>query len=390
MLKWLMLAVFIVLLLYTMWHLHLALDVAKSERWILWAVLCVVPILCGLTIIVGHFLPVNAFQRLVIQFSNYYLAFWIYQVFFLALLDIYRVFRYFVLKKRNFAFHMHTFVVIIALSLCFTAYGGVHARDIRVNTQNVTVYKSVEGLSEMKIVLVSDWHLGYSIGTKDMEKMVTTINQQNADLVVIAGDIYDNQYDAIDNPEKIAKILKGIKSKYGVYGVYGNHDVTETLVGGFTIATKRTPIRDSRIDQMLQEANITMLEDQTVNINHQIQLVGRLDGEKTGHATGTRKSLEEVLQATNQKLPIFVINHEPENLNQYSKQGVDLVLSGHTHAGQFFPLTITRSLVWSNYWGLETKGNTTGAVTSGIGVYGPPIRVMSNSEVMVLNIQFHR
>ena len=66
------------------------------------------------------------------------------------------------------------------------------------------------------------------------------------------------------------------------------------------------------------------------------------------------------------------------------------MLAGHTHAGQFFPLTITRSFVWDNYWGIETEGNTTGVVTSGIGVYGPPLRVLSDSEVMVLNITFQK
>lgn len=389
MFKWIMLAVFIITLLYTMWHLHLGLKIAGEKRRFFWILLCIIPICCGITILVGHFLPMGTLQRYVVQFSNYYLGFWIYQVFFLLLLDIYRLLRYYICKK-DIGIHTPAFVIILMLSLVFTVYGGIHARDIKVNTQNVTVHKEVKNLSSMKVVLVSDWHLGYSIGTKDMEKMVKVINRQNPDLVLIAGDIYDNQYDSIDNPKKISRILKRIRSEYGVYGAYGNHDVTETLVGGFTIATSRNPVRDSRVDQMLEAGGVTMLEDQKVCINGQIELVGRLDGEKTGHRNNKRKSLSSVLKGVNRSLPIFVINHEPEDLSEYRQQGVDLVLSGHTHAGQFFPLTITRSLVWSNYWGLEIEGKTTGTVTSGIGVYGPPLRMLSDSEVMVLNVKFEK
>lgn len=65
--------------------------------------------------------------------------------------------------------------------------------------------------------------------------MVDIINQQNPDIVCIAGDIFDNDYGAVRNPDKIAEILKGIKTKYGVYGCWGNHDVTETLLGGFSV-----------------------------------------------------------------------------------------------------------------------------------------------------------
>ncbi len=388
--SWVMLAVFAILLLYTVWHFHLGMNelTGKRKRYLLAAAIVIVA--CCSTIIFGPFLPAGSFRRLVIQFSNYYFGFWIYLVFNFILLDIYRLFRKFLLRKNDFAYHGIVFIFIFVLSAGMTVYGGIHAKDIQVHTHEVTVHKAAEGLDSMKVVLVSDWHLGYSIGVSQMEQMVEKINEQDADLVLIAGDIYDNQYDSIDDPTKISKILSGIQSKYGVYGVYGNHDVTEALVGGFTVSTEENPIRDARIETMLENAGITMLRDQVVTVAGKIQLVGRLDGEKTGNESNSRKSLEELLEDVDTSLPVFVLNHEPEKLGSYDKQGVDLLMAGHTHAGQFFPLTITRSFVWENYWGIETEGNATCAVTSGIGVYGPPLRVLSDSEVMVLNVTFRK
>ena len=89
-------------------------------------------------------------------------------------------------------------------------------------------------LSSLKIVLAADLHLGYSVGKTQMRQMVEKINRESPDLVVIAGDVFDNDYEAMDDPEALISILQGIQSKYGVYACYGNHDVSEKILAGFT------------------------------------------------------------------------------------------------------------------------------------------------------------
>lgn len=389
MFKWFMLGVFLVFLVYTMWHFHLGLHFVTGKRRRNLVILCAIIMACCSTIIIGRFLPAGSFRNGVILFSNYWLGLWIYLNFLFILLDIWRGIRKFLLHREgDFTHHGKVFWGIFILSAALTICGGIHARQLTVNQQNVTVAKQVDGMEKMKVVLVSDFHLGYSIGEKDMTKMVQAINRENPDLVVVAGDIYDNEYDAISKPEEVAKSLRGIRSRYGVYGIYGNHDVSERLVGGFTTNTTQNPKRDSRMDVLMKKANITMLEDQSVLIDGKIQLIGRLDGEKSGRKGNQRKSLEVLMKEIDSSKPVFVLNHEPEHLKDYAAQGVDLLMAGHTHAGQFFPLTITRSLTWENYWGIERSGKSTGAVTSGIGVYGPPLRLLSNSEIMVLNVRF--
>jgi len=279
-------------------------------------------------------------------------------------------------------------ILVLTLAVAFTAYGSIHAKHITIAQHDITIEKETSNLQDLKVVLLADFHLGYSVGCSDMQKMVDKINSQAPDLVVIAGDIFDNDYDALDDPEKLETILSSIQSRYGVYGVYGNHDVKETLVGGFSVSSSKNALRDKRMDEFLEKSHITLLEDQSELIDNSFYLIGRLDGEKTGYGSKERKTITELLENVDQSKPVFFINHEPDHLSNYDENDVDILFSGHTHAGQFFPLTITQPLAWQNYWGIKKIGNMYSIVTSGIGVYGPDLRVATNSEIMVLNIHF--
>ena len=112
-------------------------------------------------------------------------------------------------------------------------------------------------VENLHIVLAADLHLGYNVGCYQMKKMVDKINRQEPDLVVIAGDIFDNEYEALDNPDRLASILRGIKSKYGVYACYGNHDIQEETLAGFTFGDKNEKkVSDVRVDEFLEDADI--------------------------------------------------------------------------------------------------------------------------------------
>ena len=102
-----------------------------------------------------------------------------------------------------------------------------------------TIQKSAGNLTDLRMILLGDFHLGYSVGCSQIEDMVAAINSENADIVVIAGDIFDNEYDAVREPEKISEILRTIRSKYGVYACWGNHDLNEPILAGFTFKHKK-------------------------------------------------------------------------------------------------------------------------------------------------------
>ena len=243
----------------------------------------------------------------------------------------------------------------------------------------------------IKVALVADLHLGYNVGNKKMQQMVEQINDMNADLVVIAGDIFDNNYDALDDPDGLIEILRGVKSGLGTYVVYGNHDVKETLIGGFSITSRTLAFRDPRMDEFLEKCGFKVLTDDVVTLNNgNIYLIGRLDSEKAGDGTSDRMSINNLTAGLDKSKPILLLEHEPANLSGVADCGVDVMLCGHTHAGQFFPLTIVQPFAWQNYHGYLKVGNMHSFVTAGVGLYGPNMRVMTDSEVMEININFNK
>lgn len=163
-------------------------------------------------------------------------------------------------------------------------YGMVHAVHIYTTRYEVPSKKD----AHLKIALVADLHLGYSIGSHQMEEMVEKINAEEPDVVVIAGDIFDNEYDAIYEPDRVADLLAGLKSRYGTYACYGNHDLDEKILAGFTFETKEERIADRRFGEFLDRAKIHLLEDDVVCIDDAFYLAGRKDPDRIRKTQETR------------------------------------------------------------------------------------------------------
>ncbi|MGN0480245.1 MAG: metallophosphoesterase, partial [Lachnospiraceae bacterium] len=344
------------------------------------------------TTVIAFFMPICNVQRFLQRLSNYWIGIALYIFLYILVIDIVRLILRRI-KKISVEFYGNRKTVwvvglIIMISVGVTSvYGILNAQYIRVTNYDVNIEKEAE-VDSMKAVLVADLHLGYSIGYKMMEQMLDKINQQEPDVVFIAGDIFDNVYDGIYKPEEIIGLLKQIKTKYGIYACYGNHDVSERLFGGFSIQSREADYRDERMDEFLEEAGIVVLNDEATVIANSVALIGRIDYQKTCTADGQRESLESLMNRVDTDMPVIVLDHQPRDLEEVSQQGVDLMLSGHTHDGQFFPLTIATNLMWKNPYGLKRYNNMDSIVTSGVGVYGPLMRVGSISEICVVNIKF--
>lgn len=397
MFKWLMLAIYLVLDIYILWRilywLKIVVPLFKKKR--TQAVIVGIYLSFASSIFWGAFLPRSDIQRLIHRIGNVWIAAFIYMLFFIFLADLFIL----VLKLINTKKELTVFkkmrytyligVVVVSLSVLFTVYGTVHARKMYTTRYTVNVDKKVKGISNLKIVLVADLHIGYSIGESDMKKMTDRINAEKPDLILYGGDIFDNDFDAVKNPDKIAGILKNVKAKYGSYAVFGNHDVTETLVGGFSVASKHLAFRDKRMESFLKKADISVLLDDTITIGDgQIYLIGRLDREKAGDGTSDRMSIQNLTKDLDKDKVILLLEHEPANLDGIADCGVDVMLCGHTHAGQFFPLTIAQPFAWENPCGVLKVDNMYSVVTSGVGIYGPAVRVGTKSEVLSLNVKF--
>ena len=349
--------------------------------------------LLALSLLFAFLLPSSELQVLVKRISNYWLGTFAYILIFIAVADILRL----VLKKipgkiHDFFFSKvgYVFVGILLTALIggISAYGIVHSNIVKVKPYEVTIRKNCGDNRDLKVVLVADLHLGYSVGNRQMQRMVKKINDQNADLVVFAGDIFDNEYDAIYEPDRVADLLAGLKSRYGTYACYGNHDIEEPVLAGFTFRQSEKKESDPRMDEFLKNANITLLRDEGTLIDGKFYLYGRPDAHRPGRGIETRKTPDEITADMDKNKPIIVLDHQPKELQELADAGVDVDLCGHTHDGQMFPGNLTIKLMWENACGYLQKGKMHNIVTSGVGLFGPNMRVGTKAEICPITIHF--
>ena len=344
-------------------------------------------IILTLVPIVGAFLP-NSPAKFALQAAgNVWLGFYLYFGFLLlVLLGLMLLIRG--LSGRRIAKNGYGGILCfsLAVALAVTGYGLVHAQNTVVYRYDVEVDKPGE---DMKLVLIGDLHLSVNSKLSTTQRMVELINAEEPDAVVIAGDIFTSTYEGLAHPEQYAEALRGIKSKYGVYAVYGNHDVEETLFGGFPISPISQAFRTAQMEEFFKDCGFTVLYDQVVDIGG-VQLAGRVDGEKAGDGTTNRMTPAQLLSGVDQSLPVVVLEHEPKEFKALKEAGADVALCGHTHAGQMFPGNLVVPFFNENAWGYARLHDLETVVTAGVGYYGPPMRVGTDSEVSVVNLKFKR
>lgn len=275
--------------------------------------------------------------------------------------------------------------VALALVCTVSLYGMAEARQLKQTEYAVTLTGEGE---DMTVALLADLHLGYSTEPAYLEQAVAAVNAMQPDLVVIAGDIFDNEYEAIPQPERIMAALARLDSTYGVYACWGNHDLSEPILAGFTWDTADADKDDPRMAAFLKNAGVTVLDDQSVTLANGVQLVGRRDPSRLPKLNQTRQSPAELLAKLDQTRPVFVIDHQPKELQALAEAGADLDLSGHTHDGQLFPGNLLMRVLWENPCGCVQVGDMVSVVTSGLGVWGPDMRVGTRSEIVRLDVHF--
>ena len=331
------------------------------------------------SILIAFMAPASGFRRFMKLLSNYWLGVLVYTIMTVGIADGLRLLIKYPLKNvafpgRELLFsNVGTAVVGAVCAVIITTvsiYGMINAGNIQTTKYDISIDKKAGKLDSLNVVLIADLHLGYNIGCRHMEKMVDKINAQNPDLVVVAGDIFDNEYEALENPDRLAAILRGIQSKYGVYACYGNHDIQEKILAGFTFGGKEKKESSVKMDEFLEKSGITLLRDEYVLIDDSFYLYGRPDYERPGRGIDERKSPQEITEDLDLSLPVLVIDHEPRELQELADAGVDADLCGHTHDGQLFPGNLTIKLMWENACGYLKKGNMHSIVTSGVGLFG--------------------
>lgn len=237
---------------------------------------------------------------------------------------------------------------------------------------NITIAKKSSQLNKLKIVLASDIHLGTTIQKQKVIKLVELINNEKPDIVLFAGDILDEdpQYVISTN---LGEPLKRLSSKYGIYAITGNHE----YIGGVNNSAN-----------YIKSLGINLLRDSIALIDNNFYLIGREDLSANRWSKIKRKDLNDFFLEINKNLPVILMDHQPFNLRQASEYPIDLHVSGHTHHGQLFPFNFITKAIYEKSYGYLKINNTNFFVSSGYGLWGPPIRTINRPEIVVINLNF--
>jgi len=262
-------------------------------------------------------------------------------------------------------------LVITGSVLFLLGAGHINARIPRIQTLDLSIPKKAEGIETLNIVAASDIHLGSIIGKRRLDSLVAKINALNPDLVLLPGDIMDEDIAPVIK-ENVGDTLRNLKSRWGVFAVTGNHE----YIGGVEEAC-----------DYLSDHGVIVLRDQVVKVNESFYLVGRED-RSIRRQGKNRKRLQELMAGADQTCPVILMDHQPFQLEEGETNGVDLQISGHTHHGQLWPLNLITERVYELSWGYKKKNSTHVYVSCGFGSWGPPVRIGNRPEIVNLKISF--
>lgn len=266
-------------------------------------------------------------------------------------------------------------VIAVVLTVIVIGYSRYNIFQVVRTEYTLKTQKDIRS-EGYRLVLLSDLHYGVSMNDEQLQKVAHRISGENPDIVVLDGDIVDENTTPVQM-ESAFKILGTIDSKYGIYYTYGNHDKNNySTTPNYTV---------DQLVENIKENDIQILEDDTTVINGEIALIGRAD---RGDGNENRQEISELTSKLDENQEWIVLDHQPSDYENVKKAGCDIILSGHTHAGQIWPAGLFASLFHFDElnYGKMQQDNFNAVVTSGIAGWGYPIRTEKHSEYVVLDI----
>jgi uncharacterized protein len=269
-------------------------------------------------------------------------------------------------RRKSFSFRLIAFSSILFLSVATVIGGVINLNTIRVSKYSIVIPKRNSTIGNLRVAFVADFHIQENTRLNFVEQFVRKVNALQPDIMLYGGDIVEG-HDENSVPEDIFVALRKIQSKYGTFGVLGNHESYGSSGNG----------------TFYEKAGITLLRDTMLNIDNSFYLAGR-DDERFRQ----RKSANEILQISPANMPIILLDHRPTRLQEVSQTSVDAQFSGHTHNGQLFPLNYIIHQMYELSWGYRKIENTHFFVTSGLRLWGPPVKTAGKSEIILVDFTF--
>ena len=234
-----------------------------------------------------------------------------------------------------------------------------------------------KNIGQLRIAQIADSHIGAGFNGEGFAKRLAKIQETDPDILVITGDFVDDdsmKQDMLDACEA----LSNFKTKYGVYYCLGNHDM------GYYDSSHRGYTGDELIAE-LEKAGVVVLGDEAVLVDDRFYVIGRLDAD---YGRASRLDTSELIKDLDKNKYMIVLDHQPTDYDGEAAAGVDLVLSGHTHGGQLWPLEYIQPIVSenNNVRGYERRGSTDFIVTDGISDWAVKFKTGCKSEFNIIDI----
>lgn len=316
---------------------------------------------------------------MVIWIGSLYLALMLYLMLLTAAADLARLLNSFwgffpgFIAERPQKAGFFAAIGIFGAALLIVVAGHLNSLNTRIRVLDVHIGKAAGSRKNLNIVMASDIHLGIVIGSARLEKLVRQINDLHPDLVCLPGDIVDESVYR-DEEERMIATLKKIRAPLGVFSVPGNHEYFSGL---------------EKNVEYLRRGGVRVLQDEVVEVENSFYLGGRKD--PTALRSGERRLPTAVILERGRvdlNRPVVWLDHQPLDLAEAESAGIDLQLSGHTHAGQLFPLNLVNKAVYEKNWGYHRRGQTQFYISCGAGTWGPPVRTGSIPEIVFIKITF--
>lgn len=261
------------------------------------------------------------------------------------------------------SFH-HGVWYALCLTVAVLVAGYINYRHFHVEHVTIETDKPIEG-GRLRLVAISDVHLGSGTTRSDLARYVEKINSENPDIVVIVGDLIDNSILPVAKAD-MCREFERVKARYGIYMAAGNHEYISGIEACRNYL-KTTPIQ--------------LLLDSVAKPLNGVEIVCRDDRQNL-----RRARLDSLLAKSDKEHFTIVLDHQPNAIAESQKCSVDLHLSGHTHRGQIFPLNLLTDHIFEQSHGYRMWGDTHAYVMTGLSLWGPPFRIGTHSEMLVVDI----
>ena len=303
----------------------------------------------------------------------------LYGVIYYHLLVITLILEFLNIWLQRFNIYRFTFITgilgVLVTVLCL-GYGYYNIKHVVATTYDL----SSDKIDDLKIIEIADLHMSTSLDVLQLQKYCDEMSELNADLVVLTGDIFDENT-PLDDMVDASKALSTIKNKLGIYYVYGNHDNGSRNFDDVAFGPEE-------IKENLEKNGITVLEDEVITLD-KINIIGRKDASFWGNnpRLATSELLAMIPEDKRDNYTI-ILDHQPLDLDENAALGIDLQLSGHTHGGQLFPMGIVQSLTSDTLIrGQRTIHDFTAITSSGMAGWRYPIKTGAPSEYVIINVK---